>query len=239
MRIADMNWMQVEQYLKEDDRCVLPVGSTEQHAQLSLCVDAILSERVAVEAAEPLGVPVYPAMPFGLAPYFSAYPGSVSLRVETLLAVFRDLVASVRRAGFRRVLIVNGHGGNAPLAALAKELMMESPEMSIRYHPWWAGPKFTAALEKISAVGSHASWIENFPWTRLADAPAPDGEKALIDYARLDMSNPATVREIIGDGNFGGAWQMPDEGMLEAWQVGVEETRELINGPWPNDAAGH
>ena len=74
MRIADMNWMQVEAYLAADDRCVLPIGSTEQHAQLSLCVDAILAERVAVEAAEPLGVPVYPAMPFGLAPYFLAFP---------------------------------------------------------------------------------------------------------------------------------------------------------------------
>ena len=237
MRIAEMNWIQVEKYLGEDDRCVLPVGSVEQHAQLSLCVDAILSERVAVEAAEPLGIPVYPAMPFGLAPYFSAYPGSMSLRVETLLAVFRDLIASVRRSGFRRVLIVNGHGGNAPVAALAKELMMEMPEMSIRYHPWWAGPKFTEALNGIHPVGSHASWIENFPWTRLASAPAPDGEKPLVDYAALDASNPDAARALIGDGNFGGAWQMPDDVMLEAWRVGVEETRELLEGPWPGHEA--
>jgi creatinine amidohydrolase len=233
MRIADMNWMQVDEYLQSDDRCVLPVGSTEQHAQLSLCVDAILSERVAVEAAEPLGVPVYPAMPFGLAPYFQAFPGSMSLRVETLLAVFRDLVDSVYRSGFRRVLIVNGHGGNSPVAALAKELMLERPEMSIKYHPWWAGPKFAAALESIDAVGSHASWIENFPWTRLESAPAPEGAKALVDYAKLDASSPEAVRELIGDGNFGGAWQKPDNVMLEAWQVGVNETREILEGPWP------
>ena len=57
MKIADMNWMQVEAYLRGDDRCVLPIGSTEQHAQLSLALIAILAERVAVEAAEPLGVP--------------------------------------------------------------------------------------------------------------------------------------------------------------------------------------
>ena len=233
MRIRDMNWQQVQDYLQNDDRCVLPVGSVEQHAQLSLCVDAILSERVAVEAAEPLDVPVYPAMPFGLAPYFAAFPGSVSLRVETLLAVFRDLIASVRRSGFRRVLIVNGHGGNAPLAALAKELMMEWPEMSVKYHPWWAGPRFSAALSNIDPVGSHASWIENFPWTRLANAPAPEGRKTLIDYEVLDMSNPQGVRRLIDDGNFGGGYQMPDDVMLAAWQVGVEETRALIEGPWP------
>ena len=54
MRISDMNWMMVEEYLKRDDRCVLPLGSTEQHAYLSLSVDSILAERIAVEAAEPL-----------------------------------------------------------------------------------------------------------------------------------------------------------------------------------------
>jgi creatinine amidohydrolase len=233
MRIGDMNWSQVEKYLQNDDRCILSVGSVEQHAQLSLCVDAILSERVSVEAAEPLNIPVYPCMPFGLAPYFSAFPGSMSLRVETLMAVFRDLITSVHRSGFRRVLIVNGHGGNAPVAKLAKELMADMPEMSIKYHPWWAGAKVTAASRKIDPVGSHASWIENFPWTRLVNAPAPDGEKTLVDFEQLDMSNPEDIRAMIGDGNFGGAYQKPDAVMLEIWKIGVEETRDKLEGPWP------
>ena len=51
MRIADMNWMQVERHVEGDRRAVLPIGSTEQHGYLSLCVDAILAERVALEAA--------------------------------------------------------------------------------------------------------------------------------------------------------------------------------------------
>lgn len=234
MRIADMNWMQVEKRLATDDRCVLPVGSVEQHAQLSLCVDAILAERVAVEAAEPLGVPVYPCMPFGLAPYFSAFPGSISLRAETLLAVFRDLIASLYRSGFRRILIVNGHGGNAPVAALAKEVMAELPDVSVKYHPWWAGTEVTAAIEAVDKVGSHASWIENFPWTRLADAVAPEGQKPLVDHAQLDILNPQEARKLLGDGNFGGAWQKPDETMLKIWQAGVAETRAKLEGPWPN-----
>ena len=50
MKITEMNWMQVEAYLKGDDRAVVPIGSTEQHGQLSLGVDLILSERVSVEA---------------------------------------------------------------------------------------------------------------------------------------------------------------------------------------------
>ena len=56
MRVRDLNWMQLEGYLRGDDRIVLPVGSTEQHAYLSLETDNILAERAAVEAAEPLGV---------------------------------------------------------------------------------------------------------------------------------------------------------------------------------------
>ena len=50
MRVAGMNWMQVEDRVRHDDRCVLPIGSVEQHGYLSLCVDMILAERVAVEA---------------------------------------------------------------------------------------------------------------------------------------------------------------------------------------------
>ena len=78
MRVADMNWSDMEKQIARDDRCVLPIGSTEQHAQLSLCVDAILAEKVATEAAEMAGVPVFPVMPYGLAPYFAEFSGTVT-----------------------------------------------------------------------------------------------------------------------------------------------------------------
>ena len=87
MRVRDLNWMQLEEYLERDDRIVLPVGSTEQHAYLSLETDSVLAERVAFEAAEPLGVPVLPALAYGLTPSFAAYPGSVTLCVETYVRV--------------------------------------------------------------------------------------------------------------------------------------------------------
>ena len=233
MRIADCHWREVEAYLATDDRCVLPFGSTEQHAELSLCTDVILAERVAVEAAAPLGVPVYPAMPFGLAPYFAAYPGSVSLRVETLLAVARDLIESVARAGFRRLLLVNGHGGNAPIGALAQEMMAEQPELSIKFHNWYNAPRTWAAALAIDPSASHANWFENYPWTRLAHAPAPEGRKHGVDLALMKASPPALVRDMLGDGSFGGPWQMPDAAMQVLWEAGVAETREALEGPWP------
>jgi creatinine amidohydrolase len=234
MRIADMNWMQVEAYLRTDDRCVLPLGSTEQHAQLSLCVDAILAEKVALDAAEPSSVPVYPVMPFGLAPYFAAYPGTISLKVETLLAVFRDLVASVRRAGFKRILIVNGHGGNAPVGALAQELMAEHGDISVKFHSWWSAPRTFAHALSIDPTASHANWMENFPWTRLANAPAPREPKPAFDRDLMKASPPDGARAILGDGAFGGDYQKSDEIMLGLWKLGVEETREALEGPWPS-----
>ena len=67
MRVRDLNWMQVERYLERDDRVVLPVGSTEQHAYLSLETDNVIAERLAIEAAEPLGIPVLPVLAYGVA----------------------------------------------------------------------------------------------------------------------------------------------------------------------------
>ncbi len=233
MRITEMNWMQVEAYLEADDRCIVPIGSTEQHGYLSLGVDLILAERVAVEAAAPLGVPVFPVMPYGIAPYFASYPGTVTLKVETLLAVARDVIASVYRSGFRRILIVNGHGGNQPVAALAADMMIDCPDLSVKFHSWWNAPQAWAKVQAIDPSGSHANWMENFPWTRLANIALPTEPKGPFDRELMRASPPAGVREILGDGAFGGDYQKPDDVMLDLWRTGVEETRSLLEGPWP------
>lgn len=232
MNVAEMNWRDVEAAAARDPRCILPIGSTEQHAQLSLCVDMILAERVATEAAAPLNIPVFPVMPYGLAPYFNAYPGTICLRVETLMAVVRDIIASLRRAGFRQILIVNGHGGNNPVGALGQELMAEYGDISVKFHNWWNAPATWAKIQSIDPTGSHANWMENFPWTRLAHAPAPEGEKPVVDMAQMKASPPAQAREVLGDGSFGGPWQRPDAEMLAIWEQGVMETRAELEGPW-------
>jgi creatinine amidohydrolase len=109
MHIRAMHWQQVEDYLCHDNRAVLPLGCTEQHAFLSLSTDSILAERVASEAAEPLGVPVFPVLAYGITPYFRAFPGTVTLRVETYLRIVRDLLDGLYDQGFRRIVVVNGH----------------------------------------------------------------------------------------------------------------------------------
>lgn len=225
--------MQVEDWLRRDDRCVLPIGSVEQHAQLSLAVDMILAERVAAEAAEPLGVPVFPAMPYGLAPYFMAYPGTVTLRVPTLLAVVGDILDSLFAHGFRRILIVNGHGGNSPVDAFCREWVAARPAGTrVRFHNWFNAPQVWAKVQATDPVGSHASWLENFPWTRLAGVAIPEDAKPPADVEAMKQRPAPEIRAMLGDGNLGGRYQRPDEEMRAIWQVAVQETRALMETGW-------
>jgi len=232
MRIRDVNWMQIEEYLKRDDRVVVPLGSIEQHAHLSLAVDMILSEKVAVDAAEPLGVPVYPAMPFGITPYFTAFPGTVSLRVETYVRVISDILDSLARAGFKRIVLVNGHGGNQPAASMAAEWMADHPGVKVRFYNWWNAPRTLAKVKEIDPTSSHASWMENLPYTRVPGAVSPDERKAPINYLRYGVMDPQQVREHVGDGNFGGWYQRSEAEETAMWEVAVQETRAILEGPW-------
>ncbi len=232
MRIGEMNWMQVESYLQSNDRAVLPLGSTEQHGFLSLSVDSILSERVAVDAAEPLGVPVFPVQAYGITPYFRGFPGSISVRVTTYTQLIYDLLDNLAFSGFKRILICNGHGGNQPAQSVAGEWMADHPGCRVKFHNWWNAPKVWAKVMEIDPVASHASWMENFPWTCLANVAMPDGQKPMADLARLRLLGPAELRQYLGDGNYGGVYMRSDEEMLAIWQVAVEETRELIESGW-------
>ncbi len=232
MRIADMNWMQVEDYLRRDDRVVLPIGSTEQHAWLSLATDSLLAERVAVEACAPLGVPVYPVLPYGITPSFRSYPGTVTLRVTTLLTVVGDILDSLAGDGFRRILVVNGHGGNSPLQGLLSEWASGREGVQARLHNWWNAPRVWARVQAIDPVASHASWMESFPWTRIAGAPTPDTQKPMIDVDHFRLLGPAAVRDYLGEGNFGGRFIRSDEDMQSIWETAVQETRDRVESGW-------
>ncbi len=232
MRIAEMNWMQVEQHVKTDRRAVLPIGSTEQHGQLSLCVDVILSERVAVEAAEALKVPVFPVIPYGFTPSCVDYAGTVTLKLSTLCAMMCDVLDGMVRSGFRQIVIVNGHGGNGPAHGAILEWLDRNRGVQVKWHNWWNAPQTLAAVNAIDPLASHASWMENFPWTRLAGVVPPELQKPLIDFARYQRIDPGAKKAMIGDGNFGGHYQRPDADMLALWAVAVAETRAIIASDW-------
>ena len=70
-------------------------------------MDSTLAERLAVEAAEPLGVPVFPVLAYGITPYFRAFPGTITLRVETYMPILRDILDTMAEQGAAYHLEVN------------------------------------------------------------------------------------------------------------------------------------
>jgi len=217
MRARDLNWLQVEEYLGRDDRVVLPIGSTEQHGYLSLETDNILAERVSAEAAEPLGVLVLPVLAYGLTPS---------------LAVLRDLLDSLHGQGFRRFLLVNGHGGNIAGGSLVREWAAAHPDAQAIFHSWWSSERVVAAAKEIDPEPSHANWFENFPWTRLAGVDLPQERKPPLDETAYRVASPEKVRELLGDGVFAGTYELPDEQVEAVWRTGVDEVRELLESAW-------
>jgi len=232
MKIADMTWIQVEKYLESDDRCVLPLGSTEQHAYISLATDSILAERAALEAAEPLGIPVFPAMNYGITPYFMGYPGTVTLSPTTYEQVLTEILGSLRRHGFMRVFILNGHGGNSPARPAAEAWASRRDGVRLQWHDWWKSPLVRGAIDEVDPDASHASWMETFPWTRVAGVELPDEHKAPVDLTDREEISLARFREIIGDGSFGGYYERPEDDMRRIWEIAVKETRARLENGW-------
>jgi len=232
MRIADLNWMQVASIVARDDRALLPIGSTEQHAYLSLATDSTLAERMALEAARPLGLPVFPVLSYGITPWFTAYPGTVTLSDDTFQRAVGEILDGIAAHGFRRILIVNGHGGNAPLHPLAERWTAAHTGCRVKVHDWWKGPRTWAQVQAIDPDASHASWMESFPWTRVAGAATPEEKKPMVDSTRWRGGTPATAREVLGDGSFGGLYRRPDAELDALWAVAIEETRALLESGW-------
>ena len=233
MRIEDMAWAHVEALVKYEKRAVLPLGSVEQHGKLSLGVDMILARKVAIDAAEPLGVPVYPALPYGVAPYFTAYPGTTTLKMETYLKVVEDILNSMYRSGHRKIVMVNGHGGNSFIAGFAQEWLMTHEDALVKVHDWWSAPKTWELVRKTEKGSSHASWMENFPWTEIKEVGYDmKRSKEPVDLKVLRQLGPQGARKLIGDGNFGGREKRDARLMEKIWDTAVKETRSVIEDGW-------
>ena len=219
MFLEAMTWMDVERYLALDDRIVVITGACEQHGYVSLLSDILAPMAIAKAAIEQEPVLVAPPLPFGISPYFTAYPGTISLRVETFAIVVRELITGLRTQGFRRILVSNGHGGNTGvLIPLLVELGNTHPETRFELFQWWTHPDVVQAGEQLGLAQRHANWSENFPFTRVGSVPA--GEKPLVNLPRT--ANAAATRAGLGDGSLGGAYQAPDAAMESFFAAAVD-----------------
>jgi creatinine amidohydrolase len=157
----DLTSDEIAEAARNNAMVLVPVGAIEQHARhMAVKTDIYLSSNVAKLAAARVGsVPVLvaPGLPFGFSPHHVSHAGTISLRLATFLGVLRDVATSLVNSGFKRVVFVNGHGGNnAPLRSLVGELVTDGlPVAALDY--WVPGEsKWIPQLKGALRRGGHA-----------------------------------------------------------------------------------
>jgi creatinine amidohydrolase len=170
---------------------VVPIGSTEQHGpHLPVGVDAMVCEHVARAAASRVHsterpVLVAPTLAYGSSHHHLPRAGTLSLSSDTMLAVLRDILRSAAITGVRRMLIVNGHGGNEDVARqAAKDVALEHPVVAGALNYWSVAAEPLAELavsSGITRLPGHAGAFE----TSLVLAIAPE----TVDVAALPQDH--------------------------------------------------
>ena len=164
MLLADLSWEQAQEYLAKDDRLIFPIGATEQHGRhLGLGCDFQIAEVCAAITGERTNVVVAPTLTYGMSLHHMKFAGTLSLRPVTLIAVIEDVLHTAYAHGFRRILIVNGHGGNT--AAIDSALAVVANELGglrVKLFEWWKEPEILKLAEDYAGPqrGTHSSPIE-------------------------------------------------------------------------------
>ena len=225
MQFKNHNWMQMEAYLKNDQRVILVLGACEQHGYLSLLTDVQIPMTLAKAASHQSGVLIAPPLNFGCSPYFLDYPGTISLRLHTYLVVVEDILQSLYGSGFRKVLIVNGHGGNTPVKTHLVELMNQLPDLEIHWYAWWTTQTVADIARKHGLEPEHANWLEAFDYNMVADLPH---EPKAIPTRKPNILNKSQTREEFKDGSFGGDYQADQAVMNEIFNACLSDILDLL-----------
>jgi creatinine amidohydrolase len=160
-RMADMSWAELKEYLEGDDRVILPLGATEEHGpHLGLGTDFIEAEAIAEAVSAASGVAMAPTLNYGMSHALMGFPGTMSLRPATLIAVIEDLFRALYLHGFRRILVVNGHGGNtSALSSALQTVAADLQGLRVKNFEWWTDAEaYRVVIDMMGPQeGSHAS----------------------------------------------------------------------------------
>ena len=215
MQLHLQTWPEVETYLRSSRGIILPIGSTEQHGPVGLIgTDAICAEIVARGVGDTADAMVGPTIGVGMAQHHMAFPGSVTLRPSTLIALLRDIVELLAVHGFERFYFVNAHGGNIATVSAAFSEIYAARSMApggnvapikCRLRNWWQGEGVGQIAKELygDAEGSHATPSE-VAMTQFAYPEAI--KKAPLDppiAPRGDFTDAADYRRHFPDGRIG------------------------------------
>lgn len=225
MRISELNWMDVEKYLQTEDRIMVVLGACEQHGYLSLQTDTKIPMALADAASLKTNVIIAPEVTIGVSPYFLSYPGTISIHSETYIQFVADILESLYSTGFRKILLLNGHSGNSIVYTKLVELANSLHGLKISFYSWWESNGVQVLAQKYQLKPEHASWMEAFPFTKVADLP--DEEKPGVSFTGI--LNAEETRAKFGDGVFGGKYEVDDSIMQELFDICLLDILNLLS----------
>ena len=143
MLLENLSYVEVEAYLVEKDIVLIPIGSTEQHSPYGLIgTDFITAEAIAREVGKRLDILVAPTLTYGMSQHHMGFKGTVTLSPETMIGVIKDIVNSFLDHGFRRIVFINGHGGNIePVKTAFTQLKYENKKGIFEIISWFLLPE--------------------------------------------------------------------------------------------------
>jgi creatinine amidohydrolase len=208
MQLELVNWQQVEKYLNNDDRIIIPLGSTEQHGPFGLFgTDHLIPWKAALEAGKRQSVLVAPALPVGMSIHHLKFPGTMTLRPTTFIAVLEDILESFNCHGFKKILLLNGHGGNrATIESALSEITYDLHEIKVRFKNWWDYPRVDKYIKKEfgDREGHHSTPSENSIMMYLYQNSFENKKVEYHSFVRSKtFPSPQRFRELYPDGVMG------------------------------------
>jgi creatinine amidohydrolase len=193
---------------------VMPVAAIEQHGpHLPLEVDRTIARGVLEAALERIApdtpVLVLPECPVGKSDEHAAFPGTLTLSTATLLALWTELGESVRRAGLRKLVIVNAHGGQGHVARIvAQDLRLRHGMLAVVANTYGFGEPAGLFPADEARHGIHGGANETSLMRWLA--PGSVREHAVADFTPASVALEARTRELRFHGNGAMAWATQD-----------------------------
>ncbi len=241
--LGHMTNPEVERYLKKGSTVIVPVGSTEQHGPAGpTATDVLIPVEIASRVAAELGALVAPPVSYGLSYPHRGFTSVFDLSIETFMAVIQDLCLAFGRAGFKRIIFLNGHFDNTYAIAFGCARAAEKLPRDCRAYPlsYWEGlPAEVAGRFSGGEHGLHAGKAEISAVLaidpRLVDMEAANRE--LPNLPRPDspavhtaffLTAPGTVWQITKSGTWGDATAATEELGREYLEHAARATIALV-----------
>jgi len=161
MKLSLLTWQEFREMVPgQRDAAVLPVGTIEAHGVIPLAADVLIPEKIADEIADRLRAVVLPSVPYGITRSLCGYPGSLTVKTATFEAYISEIIDSCADHKFKKVVILNGHGGNSVSLNKVGLEGLQRTGLKIAVVHWWILAS-EVCKEVYGVSGGHAALDES------------------------------------------------------------------------------